>query len=139
MQPTNFWKPSLEIYLFGNNKNINCQIKFALNSPYIYLTQINQFFIPEMKYVVRGNVRSGKCHSRNYSSGKCPFGELTVRETVLWGTIHQGNVFEELTKYQINKSGVLNRDFGMFSQPENSIQTMKNNKKLVWDNFNIFN
>ena len=74
----------------------------------------------------RGNFRSGKCHSRNCSSGKCPSGELTVR-----GTVPRGNVFEELTKYQINKSGVLNQDFGMFSQPKNSIQTMKNNKKLA--------
>ena len=70
MQPKNFWKPSLEIYLFGNNKNINYQIKFTLNSPYIYLTHINQFCTPEMKYVVRGNVRSGKF----------PFGEMSFTE-----------------------------------------------------------
>ena len=80
---------------------------------------------------VRGNFRSGKCHSRNCLSGKCPFGELTVWEIVFWGTIRRENDFEELTEYQINNSGVLNQDFGMFSQPENSIQTMKNNKKLA--------
>ena len=78
---------------------------------------------------VRGNFRLGKCHSRNCSSGENPFRELTVRGTVLWGTIRRGNVFEELTGFQINNSGVLNQDFRNFSQPENSIETKKNNKK----------
>ena len=43
----------------------------------------------------------------------------------------------DLSAYQINNSGVLNQDFGMFTQPKNLIQTMKNNKKLIWDNFHI--
>ena len=34
-----------------------------------------------MKYVIRGNVRTGKLHSGNYPSGKCPFEELSVRGT----------------------------------------------------------
>ena len=38
-----YWKPLLEIYLFGSKKNINYQIKFTLN------LHINHFFTPEMK------------------------------------------------------------------------------------------
>ena len=75
---------------------------------------------------IRGNARSGKCHSWNCPSGKCPFGELSVGEKSV-GEMTVG----DLSAYQINNSGVLNQDFGMFTQPKNLIQTMKNNKKLI--------
>ena len=86
MQSKKFWKTSLEIYLSGNKKNINYQIKFTLNLPSIYLTHIIQFFILEMKYVVRGNVRSGK-----FLFGKMSFAELSIGEMSFRGIVRLGN------------------------------------------------
>ena len=75
-----YWKHLVGKYFCASKKNINYQNKFTLNLPYIYLVHINHFLTPEMKYVIRGNVRSGKCYSGNCPSGKCPFGELSFGE-----------------------------------------------------------
>ena len=61
-------------------------LKFTL----IYLVHLNHFFTRDLKYVIRRNVRTGKCHLGNCLSEKCPFGESSVR-----GTFRRGNVFEE--------------------------------------------
>ena len=62
-----------------------------------YLVNISHLCIPEKKYLIRGNVRSDKCHSANCATGKCPFREVSLRGTVLWGTIRWGNVFGEMS------------------------------------------
>ena len=76
----NFWKSIGNLYpskgFFGSNKNINYQIKFSLNLPWIYIVHINNFFTPDIKYVIRGI----------FCWGNCP-----------WGTILQENVFGELS------------------------------------------
>ena len=66
------------------------------------LVRITLLCIPEKKYVIRGNVHSGKCHLGNCPSGKCLFWELSVRGTVLCatirrGTVRWGNVFGKLS------------------------------------------
>ena len=60
MQSKNFWKPLLEIYLFGSKENINYQIQYTLNSPKIYAIHINHFFNPKMKYVFGEKPFQGK-------------------------------------------------------------------------------
>ena len=102
MQLKNFWKPLLEICLFGSKKNMNYQIKSNLNLPWIYLVHINHFYTPEIKHVIRGNVCSGKYHLGNCPLGKCPLWELPVLGTALPGNVcrgsfHQWNVFGELS------------------------------------------
>ena len=77
----------LGICLFGSRKNINHQIKFTFSIPSIYLIYLNHFFVLEIKHVIWENVRSGKC----------PFGELSVRGTVLRETVGRGNVFGKLS------------------------------------------
>ena len=82
-----YWKPLLDIFLFGSKKNINYQIKLTLN---LHSSYQSLFY--------SRNVRSfGNC-----PSGKCPFGELPVRGTVLRRTVPRGtvclaNVFGELS------------------------------------------
>ena len=45
------------------------------------LVRISDLCIPEKKYVILGNIRSGKRHSGNCPSAKC-----------LWGTVSHGNI-----------------------------------------------
>ena len=52
-----YWKPLFEINLFGSKQNMNYQIKFTL----YLLSSYQSLFTPEMKYLIRGNVRSEKC------------------------------------------------------------------------------
>ena len=75
----------------------------------IYLIHINHFFTPEMKYEIRGNVRSEKCHSGNNMSAKCPFGELSIRGTVRWRTFrlpedcdHHDSIWPVLKFIEVN-------------------------------------
>ena len=75
MQSKNFWKPLLEIYLFGSKENINYQIQYTLNSPKIYAIHINHFFNPKMKYVIRGKTLPRKSPSVN-----CP-------DTLRWNAL----------------------------------------------------
>ena len=62
-----YWKPLFEINLFGSKQNMNYQIKFTL---YLH-SSYQSLFTPEMKYLIRGNVRLGKCDLGNCLSGKC--------------------------------------------------------------------
>ena len=62
-----------------------------------YLFHIYHFCMPKMKYMIRGNILSGKCQLRNCPSGKCSFGEFSVCGTALRATIRRRNVFGELS------------------------------------------
>ena len=83
--------------LFDSKENINYQIEFTLNLPYIYLVHINYFFTPEMKRVIRGNIHLWKCHSENCPSGKYSFGELFIRGTVLLRIARRGTARWEMS------------------------------------------
>ena len=63
----------------------------------IYLVQINHFFTRNLKYVIRGNVRLGKC-----PFGKMSFGEQTVGELSVWKIVRRGNVFGELPVKEVS-------------------------------------
>ena len=56
------------------------------------------FFKLEMKHVIRGNARSGKCSFREMSSGELSVGEMFCHgnEVSVRGTVRCGNVFEKL-------------------------------------------
>ena len=63
---------------------------------------------------VRGNFCSEKCHSRNCPSGKCTFGELSVRGTVLRETLGKlKDSHETILIYSIRRSGLRYRIKGL--------------------------
>ena len=86
----------LEICLFASKKYINYQIKFTLKvSFFTWLISII-FFIGELSVrEMSRNVRMGKCHSVNYPSRKCLFGEMSVWGNVIRGIVRQENVCSE--------------------------------------------
>ena len=80
------------------------QIYFKLTL-YIYFVHINHFFVPEIKYVIQGNVHLGKNHSGDCSSGNCWSGNClrgtNRRGKTCRGKACQGNVCRETVRKPI--------------------------------------
>ena len=92
-----YWKPLLDIFLFGSKKNINYQIKLTLNlhSSYqslFYSRSVRSFgelSIGKMSF--RGIACSGNCPSENCPSGNCPSGKC-LRGIVRRAKVRRGNI-----------------------------------------------
>ena len=99
-----------------------------------YLFHISHLCIPELKYVILGNVRrrnvhQGKFHLGNRLSGKCPFGEMSFAE------ISVGELSVE--EMSVREKSVGDMSIGELSENREKVLTLQKPLRILKNTENI--
>ena len=99
-----------------------------------YLVHISHLCIPELKYVILGNVRrrnihSGKCHLGNRPSRKCPFREMSFVELSV-GELSVGEM-------SVRENSVGDMSIGELSENREKVLTLQKPVRILKNTENI--